>query len=143
MGTASSDSAAPSTTATGMGDGMRRLRGLDLMTGPVGMHPASGMSSLKHNINGLMYGNLPGLKMAAGSNVRWFATSFGSEMDLHTAHWHGNTLLMDGHRLDVVDLLPATFRTLYMQPDTAGVWLFHCHVEAHVDAGMSAYYVVE
>lgn len=24
----------------------------------------------------------------------------GNEVDLHNAHWHGNTLLRDGHRVD-------------------------------------------
>jgi Multicopper oxidase len=47
-------------------------------------------------------------------------------VDLHTLHWHGTTLLMDDHRTDVVDLLPSTFRTLYMVPDAPGAWLMHC-----------------
>jgi hypothetical protein len=32
-------------------------------------------SNLMYNINGYMYGNLPGLSMADGSQVRWFAAA--------------------------------------------------------------------
>jgi FtsP/CotA-like multicopper oxidase with cupredoxin domain len=32
--------------------------------------------------------------------------------------------------------------TADMVPDDAGVWLFHCHVADHMDAGMSAFYQV-
>jgi manganese oxidase len=38
--------------------------------------------------------------------------------------------------------MPATFRTGYMQPDSAGVWLLHCHVNDHIAAGMLNFYVV-
>ena len=35
-------------------------------------------------------------------------------MDLHTAHWHGLTVVSDGHRVDTIELLPSTFRTVEM-----------------------------
>ncbi|KAG5186633.1 putative multicopper oxidase [Tribonema minus] len=105
---------------------------------PDGFHE----SNLMHNINGRMYGNLDGLNMYAGENVRWFIAAFGTEVDLHTAHFHGNTLLLSNHRTDVIDLLPATFRTLSMQPDSEGKWLIHCHVNDHIKAGMLAFYNV-
>ncbi|KAG5186637.1 hypothetical protein JKP88DRAFT_254455 [Tribonema minus] len=84
-------------------------------------------SNLMHNINGRFFGNLNGLDMYVGERIRWFVAAFGTEVNLHTAHFHGNTLTMDNHRKDVVDLLPATFRTLIMQPDAEGKWLIHCH----------------
>ncbi|KAG5186631.1 Cupredoxin [Tribonema minus] len=99
-------------------------------------------SNLMHNINGRFFGNLNGLDMYVGERIRWFVAAFGTEVDLHTAHFHGNTLTMDNHRTDVVDLLPATFRTLIMQPDAEGKWLIHCHVNDHIKAGMLAYYNV-
>jgi hypothetical protein len=43
-----------------------------------------------------------------------YLIAFGTEVDLHTAHWHGLTVLSDGHRMDVIELLPATFRTVEM-----------------------------
>ncbi|HZD00265.1 MAG TPA: multicopper oxidase domain-containing protein [Actinomycetes bacterium] len=30
----------------------------------------------------------------------------------------------------------------YMQPDNPGTWLYHCHANDHIDAGMAALYTV-
>ena len=49
-----------------------------------------------------------------------------AQADVHTSHWHGNVVSWNGHNTDVVELLPATFRTVYMQPDSPGTWLVHC-----------------
>jgi len=48
-----------------------------------------------------------------------------------------------GMRTDVVDLLPATMVVADMVPDNPGVWFYHCHVNDHIDAGMTARYSVE
>lgn len=67
----------------------------------------------------------------------------GGEIDLHTAHWHATTLLQDGgYRVDVADLLPGTTAVLESQPDVPGTWIFHCHVNDHIQAGMLAFYRV-
>jgi FtsP/CotA-like multicopper oxidase with cupredoxin domain len=100
-------------------------------------------SNLMHSINGYVYGNLPGLTMKKGENVRWYLMGMGTEVDLHTPHWHGNTVVSEMMRLDVIDLLPATMHTADMTPDNAGIWLFHCHVNDHIIAGMQALYTVE
>ena len=55
---------------------------------------------------------------------------------------HGNTVLTGGMRADVVSLLPATMLTADMQPDDVGTWLFHCHVNDHIAAGMLSLYTV-
>jgi hypothetical protein len=47
-------------------------------------------SNLMHNINGLMYGNNVNF-MCRGDKVRWYVFAFGTEVDMHTAHWHGQT----------------------------------------------------
>ncbi|MCP4329213.1 MAG: multicopper oxidase domain-containing protein [Alphaproteobacteria bacterium] len=99
-------------------------------------------SNLMHGINGYIYGNLPGLKMNAGERTRWYTLALGTEVDLHTPHWHGNTGLSDGRRVDVVDLLPASSRVVDVTPDSQGVWMFHCHVNDHIAAGMTALYEV-
>jgi hephaestin len=99
-------------------------------------------SNLKHSINGYVYGNLPGLVMKKGQMVRWYLMGMGTEVDLHTPHWHGNTLLVEGHRTDVAELLPATMMMGDMAPDDPGTWLYHCHVNDHILAGMSALYQV-
>jgi hypothetical protein len=49
-----------------------------------------------HGINGYVFGNLPGLDMTADRRVRWYLMGIGSEVDLHTPHWHGNTVVVAG-----------------------------------------------
>jgi manganese oxidase len=66
----------------------------------------------------------------------------GTEVDLHTPHWHGNTVLTAGMRTDVLSLLPATMAVADMTPDDPGTWLYHCHVADHISAGMLARYTV-
>ncbi len=101
-------------------------------------------SNLMHSINGYVFGNLPGLVMSANTHIRWYVIGMGTEVDLHTPHWHGNTLLtMDGMRTDMVELLPMSMKVLDMYPDDVGTWLYHCHVDDHITAGMLALYTVE
>lgn len=101
-------------------------------------------SNLKHSINGYVYGNLPGLTMQKGERVRWYVFDMGTEVDVHTPHWHGQTLLMGGmQRMDMTQLLPGMMQTLDMIPDDPGTWLFHCHVNDHIVAGMQALFTVQ
>ncbi len=100
-------------------------------------------SNRKHSINGMMMGNLPGLVMNKGERVRWYLLSLGNEVDLHTPHWHGNTVTVNGITTDVVDLLPANMLVVDMVPDNVGTWAFHCHVTDHMVAGMNALYTVK
>ena len=101
-------------------------------------------SNLMHNINGYVYGNQPLAPMTVrlGERVRWYLMAMGTEVDLHTPHWHGNTVVAIGMRTDVVSLLPATMLVADMVPDAAGAWLFHCHVNDHITAGMLTRYQV-
>jgi manganese oxidase len=98
---------------------------------------------LKHGINGLLFGNLQGLEMNVGERVRWYIVALGTEVDLHTAHWHGETVTNEsGMHTDVVELMPASMRVVDMIPDNPGTWLFHCHVADHMMAGMYTTYTV-
>jgi manganese oxidase len=99
-------------------------------------------SNLKHGMNGFLYSNLPGLTMKKGQRVRWYLMGLGTEVDLHTPHWHGNTVLGNGHRMDVAGLLPAETKVFDMVPDNVGTWMFHCHVDDHIIAGMIALFTV-
>jgi FtsP/CotA-like multicopper oxidase with cupredoxin domain len=99
-------------------------------------------SNLEHTVNGYIFGNMPLVTMDRGKRVRWYLMSMGTEVDLHTPHWHGNTVVANGMRMDTVSLLPATMVTADMVPDDPGTWLFHCHVADHITAGMNARYVV-
>ena len=99
-------------------------------------------SNLMHSINGYVFGNQPMITMHRGEHVRWYVMSMGTEVDLHTPHWHGNTVTVNGMRMDVVSLLPATMVVADMVPDDVGTWLFHCHVNDHITAGMLTRYKV-
>src|SRR4249920_1560495 len=99
-------------------------------------------SNLMHSINGYVFGNQPMITMHRGEHVRWYVMSMGTEVDLHTPHWHGNTVTVNGMRMDVVSLLPATMVVADMVPDDIGTWLFHCHVNDHITAGMLTRYKV-
>ena len=101
-----------------------------------------GESNLMHSINGYVYGNMPMPVIKVGERVRWYVMALGTEVDLHTPHWHGNTVLIGGHREDVAELLPATTVVADMVPDNAGIWMYHCHVNDHIAAGMTGRYEV-
>jgi hephaestin len=95
-------------------------------------------SNLMHSVNGFLFGNLPLLTMEQGEQVRWYLLGMGTEVDLHTPHWHGQTIVWAGMRSDIVELLPASMKVADMVPDDPGIWLYHCHVNDHIDAGMLA-----
>ncbi|CAL8256930.1 unnamed protein product [Merluccius merluccius] len=103
-------------------------------------------SNKMHAINGRMYANLEGLNIQVGSKVYWYLMGMGSEVDLHTVHWHGHSVeykLGGGqYRTDVYNLFPATFQTVKMRPQYAGSWLLHCHVSDHISAGMETLYTI-
>jgi hypothetical protein len=45
-----------------------------------GMVQSEDMSSKMHGINGRIYGNLNGLEMQLGENIRWFVAGLGSQV---------------------------------------------------------------
>lgn len=104
--------------------------------------PVDQEGNLKHAINGLFFGNLRGLEMNKGDRVRWYITALGTEVDLHTPHWHGAKLLMGGSYIDVVELLPGSMKVADMIARNPGVWMLHCHVNDHMMAGMYATYTI-
>jgi FtsP/CotA-like multicopper oxidase with cupredoxin domain len=98
--------------------------------------------NLRFTINGMQYANLPMMTMKVGDRVRWYLVTIGFGFNFHTPHWHGNVVLDDGKRTDVIALSPAQMVTVDMIPDDPGIWLFHCHVSDHMDGGMVAHYQV-
>ncbi|XP_061754573.1 ferroxidase HEPHL1 isoform X2 [Nerophis ophidion] len=100
-------------------------------------------SNLMHAINGYMFGNLPGIELCQQRAVAWHLFGMGNEVDIHSAFFHGNTLLDRGHRTDVLSLFPATFATAEMVPTAMGKWLVSCQVNDHMQAGMQAFYQVK
>jgi manganese oxidase len=97
----------------------------------------------KFAINGYIYGTGPVMTMKKGERVRWYLVGLGEGFSFHTPHWHGNVVLQDGKRTDVVSLMQAQMVTVDMVPDDPGTWMFHCHLDDHMEAGMMAFYKVE
>lgn len=100
-------------------------------------------SNLLHAINGHLYGNNRGYTMRLGERVRWHVMGLGTEVDIHLAHWHGVTALHHGHRTDVAEVFPASMKTYDLRPDNPGIWMFHCHVNDHIAAGMMTLFTIE
>jgi len=99
-------------------------------------------SNLMHSMNGYVYGNNTGYEMNQGERIRWYIIGMGTEVDIHTPHWHGVTLLHNAQRIDVAEILPATTKTFDMIADNPGTWLFHCHVNDHIAAGMQTTFTI-
>jgi FtsP/CotA-like multicopper oxidase with cupredoxin domain len=66
-----------------------------------------------------------------------------SQVDIHTPHFHGNTLKIGRINRDEVEMVPGSTVTADMIPDDGGRWLFHCHVNDHLIAGMIMMFDVE
>jgi hypothetical protein len=117
------------------GDTLRRTA-----RGPIGF---SGVGF--QTINGYMFGNLPlrAMTLRRGDRVRWYLLTATTADDFHSPHWHGGTLLVEGHRTDVVSLaVPMLTGTADMVADAPGTWMLHCHVMEHMQAGMTARFAV-
>jgi len=122
-------------------------RGETIAVGPEGAFSLNGTgfgdSNLKYTVNGYIYGNEPLMVMKKGERVRWYSVAIGFGFNFHSPHWHGNTVLLNKQRTDVIILAPAQMVTVDMIPDNPGVWLYHCHVSDHMEGGMTALYEVD
>ena len=98
--------------------------------------------NIKWSINGYIFGNMPMMTMKKGDHVRWYVATLGDFFNGHTPHWHGNTVLVNGQRTDVLAVTSAQMITADMVPDAPGIWLYHCHISDHMLAGMVARYQV-
>ena len=66
----------------------------------------------------------PGLIMKQGDKVRWYLLGMGNEIDLHTPHWHGETVTDGRRNTDVIELLPGSMATVDMLADNPGLGCF-------------------
>jgi FtsP/CotA-like multicopper oxidase with cupredoxin domain len=98
-----------------------------------------------YTINGFLEGNGPMLTMRAGERVRWYVFANPNEedsWDIHTVHWHGQTVVIAHSRSDMVMLTPMMSAIADMVPDDPGIWLLHCHMPGHFKAGMYTRFTV-
>ena len=85
-------------------------------------------------------GNTPVFRARVGQLVQWDVMGMGDEH--HTFHVHGHRWLVGGVPRDTQTVGPAeSFRIRWRERDP-GVWLYHCHVEQHMMAGMIGTYRV-
>jgi hypothetical protein len=94
-------------------------------------------SNLMHSINGRVFNNLPGMEADLDERLRVYLVALGSEVDLHSVHFHGMTgISTEGVQRDVFDLMPASTKVVDLVADSPGTWALHCHVNDHIEAGM-------
>ena len=92
-------------------------------------------------VNGYLQGNGPMFTMRQGERVRWYVFTNTNEIgawDIHTPHWHGQTVVANHMRTDMIMLTPMMTAMADMVPDNPGIWLFHCHMPGHFGGGMYA-----
>jgi FtsP/CotA-like multicopper oxidase with cupredoxin domain len=113
----------------------------DRATNPRGLKPVSqGFvdDNTMFSINGYVFGNMPMIDVRQGERTRWYVMSTMSDFDFHAPHWHGETVTINGMRTDTAELGPMGMVVADMVPDDPGVWLYHCHLNIHLEAGMIA-----
>lgn len=56
-------------------------------------------SNLKAAINGYLFGNVPPLTMYSGEKVVWYLLQVGGFTEMHTVHFHGQSILYVSKKL--------------------------------------------
>jgi manganese oxidase len=86
-------------------------------------------------------GNTPVFTSIVGQTVQWDVMAMGSEH--HTFHVHGHRWVApDGTDVDTATVGPAETFAIRWKEEDPGTWLYHCHVETHMMAGMIGTYHV-
>ena len=86
-------------------------------------------------------GNTPVFKANVGQTVQWDVMAMGS--DFHTFHVHGHRWIGPGGTpVDTQTVGPAESYAIRWREHDPGTWLYHCHVEDHMMAGMIGIYQV-
>jgi FtsP/CotA-like multicopper oxidase with cupredoxin domain len=86
-------------------------------------------------------GNTPVFTAFIGQTVQWDVMAMGSEH--HTFHVHAHRWIgADGVPRDTQTVGPAESFAIRWKEEDPGTWLYHCHVEAHMMAGMIGIYQV-
>jgi FtsP/CotA-like multicopper oxidase with cupredoxin domain len=87
-------------------------------------------------------GNTPVFTAFPGQLVQWDVMAMGSEH--HTFHVHGHRWRdAEGVPRDTQTVGPAESFRIRWREDAPGTWLYHCHVESHMMAGMIGIYRVK
>ena len=90
---------------------------------------------------------VPTFKAYAGEKIRLNVINIGDQ--IHSFHPHNVDLISVGALggrqwpANVVPLVQGAADVITMTFEEPGLWLFHCHVVAHADAGMIGLFVIE
>ena len=83
------------------------------------------------------------MTMRKGERVRWYLFANGNEEDVHTPHWHGQTVMFNRMRAEMVQVEPMMMGVADLVPDNVGTWPFHCRVNEHIEGRMQALFTVK
>jgi len=90
---------------------------------------------------------LPVYKAKVGETVEFTVTNLGDQ--IHSFHLHGNKMISSTNERgstitsQTFPLVQGTLESFIIKPDKPAIWLFHCHVVSHADAGMIGLFIVE
>lgn len=90
---------------------------------------------------------IPLFRAKVGETIRLHVINIGDLQ--HSLYIHSATVVSEGvlggrpWPARVLPLVPGSADTLLVTFDNPGLWLFHCHVETHADAGMLGLFEVE
>ena len=90
---------------------------------------------------------IPVYKAKVGETVQFHVINLGDV--IHSFHLHGlkmtSTAVQRGTNIQgtTVPLVQGTLETFTVTPDKPAIWLYHCHVVSHADAGMIGLFIVE
>ena len=90
---------------------------------------------------------VPAIEAKVGEELRVHVINIGDQV--HSFHAHNVNHISEGALqgrmwpANVLPLLPGAADTLRFTFTKPGLWLFHCHVVVHADAGMIGLFVVE
>jgi len=90
---------------------------------------------------------VPAIEAKVGEELRVHVINIGDQ--IHSFHAHNVNHISEGALqgrmwpANVLPLLPGAADTLRFTFTKPGLWLFHCHVVVHADAGMIGLFVIE
>lgn len=90
---------------------------------------------------------MPVFKAKVGETVEFHVVNLGDV--IHSFHLHGlkmtSSAVQRGTNIQgtTVPLVQGTLESFIVTPDKPAIWLFHCHVVSHADAGMIGLFIVE
>jgi FtsP/CotA-like multicopper oxidase with cupredoxin domain len=105
-------------------------------------YETGGMNSVVSMLNV----SLPAFSMKAGETARISVINIGDQ--IHSFHLHDINIVSEwmipgqAWPAEVVPLVPGAADSLIIKPTQPGIWLFHCHVVFHADAGMIGVLIV-